>query len=362
MFGGIENSIFNLSLGLQRNGTRVTVYSSHLGSNDEEVGGISTIRNQEALPAELPPGNAERDHAIKVHLIRHRNRIAADIASVIHERDIDLILACDPLWGIVQFCETWKVDPCPTVLSFHVPNQRELLELAGASPYLFYRCVSPNLKEEIDKSVRLRDVEVIPNSFDPARFKPSVLPSEESKILFCNSRIDPAKGIDFLLHAFALFQRRIGGFELWLCAGQSPFGDRHAAIEGVKEEIRNLGLTRSVRMLGNLQWHEMPDYIRQSFAVVLPTLYESFGRAAMEALACGVPVVATRTGNLPYLIGDAGMLVESASPQALYEGLLKLYEHPELRCEYRLRGPVQVAIYNNTSVAASFIAAAKRRL
>ncbi len=362
VFGGIENSIFNLAVGLQRSGAGVAVYTSSLGSRDESVSGVAAIRNDLLLPAALPVSNADRDRAITRHLRSQGIEIAEDLARVVEANRIDVVLACDPLWGIVQICEAWNVYRRPTVLSFHVLNDDRLLEATVRSPYLFYRAVSHDLARKLNDRVRLPDVEVIPNSIDLRRFSPRAAWDPASKILFCNSRIDPGKGIPYLLRAFARFSARIGGFELWLCAGHSPFGDRSVAIDVVEKEIRELGIGRSVRMLDNLRWRDVPDYIRRAFAVVLPSLYESFGRGALEALACGVPIIASRVGNLPSLIGDAGILVEPASDDAIYEALLRLYEKPKLGMGFHVQGPAQAIEYDSGAVAATLLAAIERRL
>ncbi|HZI58920.1 MAG TPA: glycosyltransferase family 4 protein, partial [Verrucomicrobiae bacterium] len=164
-----------------------------------------------------------------------------------------------------------------------------------------------------------------------------------------------------LVRGFAKFNESVNGFELWLCAGESPFGDRSIELPKVTAEIEALGLSRSVRMLPNLQWRDMPHLLHQAFAVVLPTYYESFGRAALEALACGVPLIATRVGNLPALIGDAGRLIQPGSPDAICKELLWLFDNPEARLELQQGGPQKASAYDNKIVARRMLSAIAQR-
>lgn len=361
VFGGIENSVCNLARGLEQNGVRVIVYTSYLGSDAAEVEGVRAVRSRRILPATLPDGNARRDEEIAKHLIENREDIAGELAAVVAEHNVDVILAFDLLWGIVQLVEPWRRMRCAVVSSLHVLNDRILLQRAAASPYLFHRCVSDHLRRQVIDSVPLPDVEVIPNSIDTTWFRPSDGPEVEPRIIFCNSRIDPGKGVLDLVRGFAKFSASVNGFELWLCAGESPFGDRSVEFPKVTEEIEALGLRQSIRMLPNLRWRDVPCVLHQSFAVVLPTHYESFGRAALEALACGVPLIATRVGNLPTLIGEAGRLIQPACPDAISQELLWLFEHPEARSELRQRGPQKASAYDNKIVARRMLSAIAQR-
>jgi glycosyltransferase involved in cell wall biosynthesis len=70
------------------------------------------------------------------------------------------------------------------------------------------------------------------------------------------------------------------------------------------------------------------QYARAAVAVV-PSVYEGFGLPAGEAMACGVPVIATTGGALPEVVGDAGILVPPRSPQALADAIGRLMDNPE---------------------------------
>jgi glycosyltransferase involved in cell wall biosynthesis len=87
----------------------------------------------------------------------------------------------------------------------------------------------------------------------------------------------------------------------------------------------------------------MAQYLQGFTALVQPSLTrkhwkEQFGRALMEALACGVPVVGSDSGEIPYVVGDAGLIVREGDAMALRGALQRLLEQPALRQELGRRG------------------------
>jgi glycosyltransferase involved in cell wall biosynthesis len=71
---------------------------------------------------------------------------------------------------------------------------------------------------------------------------------------------------------------------------------------------------------------------------VLPSLYEGFGLPVLEAMACGTPVVAANAASLPEVVGDAGLLVDPRSPEAIAEAIAQVLEDPALASDLRERG------------------------
>lgn len=357
IFAGIENSLYNLSVGLRSIGVEVYVYSSFLSGQASEIDSIPVYRSR-YLPRRLPKG----DETIKRALLRNSAKIKDEFSSLMKEWDIDCAMTCDALWGISQVSGAWQCLPCPLVLSLHVVNTRELLQDAARIPYLFRRAVSKTLKKSIQKIQRLDDFVVIPNSIDLTRFRPSDNEGHVSNVILCNSRINQDKGIVDLVRAFVLFSNKYPKYELWLCSGKFPFGDRETALKEVRLEIASANIEKRVRFLPNLEWSKIPAIVRSSFAVVLPTYYESFGRAAVETLACGVPLIATKTGNIPDLVRDSAMLVPPRSPCSIYDCLVKLHTNGALYEKLARRGPLVAAEYDNPRVAEELVRCIKRRV
>jgi glycosyltransferase involved in cell wall biosynthesis len=100
-------------------------------------------------------------------------------------------------------------------------------------------------------------------------------------------------------------------------------GERAEAAPLIEEEIRRLGLQDTVILLGTVSAVQKRDLLARAAIYVQPTHYEAFGMAIAEAMACATPVVSNRVGNVPTLVGDAGLLLpESANPSELAAALV----------------------------------------
>ncbi len=190
-------------------------------------------------------------------------------------------------------------------------------------------------------------ITVIPPGVDVCRFYP--IPADEAReyiglppcdrtLLFVG-RIEPLKGLDILLEAIALMRRR-GDWD------KNPFclsvigGEPDVSPETMSVEMRRLqalreqyGLQDLVAMLGKRSQDTLPYYYSAAEAVVVPSHYESFGMVALEAMACGTPVVASGVGGLAFLVrdGETGFTIPVGDPAALADRLTDLLSKPELR-------------------------------
>jgi glycosyltransferase involved in cell wall biosynthesis len=90
-------------------------------------------------------------------------------------------------------------------------------------------------------------------------------------------------------------------------------------------------LGRHVHFTGYIGDVELVELLNGAAALVLPSLWEGFGLPAVEAMACGVPVLASRRGSLPEIVGDAGLFFEPQSPSAIADCILHFLGDPELR-------------------------------
>jgi len=96
-----------------------------------------------------------------------------------------------------------------------------------------------------------------------------------------------------------------------------------------------LGLDEIVLFLGKRGQDTLPYYYSAAEVVVMPSHYESFGMVALEAMACGTPVIASRVGGLAYLVkdGETGFFVPAQDPDALAEKLRLLFVNHPLRAK-----------------------------
>jgi glycosyltransferase involved in cell wall biosynthesis len=160
------------------------------------------------------------------------------------------------------------------------------------------------------------------------------MPLRTTPVLLCPARLTPVKGHGHLLEAAARLAARGIPFELWL-AGEGP---ERAAIE---RRIGERGLGERIRLLGTVPHAELLGMYRDGRAdcVVLPSLHEGLSVALVEAMAHGVPVIATAVGGVPELLEDgAGILVPPSDADALTEALTRVLGSPTLRTELALAG------------------------
>ncbi|HYC33217.1 MAG TPA: glycosyltransferase family 4 protein [Gemmatimonadales bacterium] len=148
-------------------------------------------------------------------------------------------------------------------------------------------------------------------------------------VVICPARLVPLKGHRYLLDAAARLAAGGVGFELRI-AGEGP---ERAALEAGAAE---LGLDGRVRFLGTVPHAELLGMYRRREVdcVVLPSLVEGLSVALVEAMAYGVPTVATAVGGVPELLADgAGVPVPASDPGALAEALARVLASAELRAE-----------------------------
>src|SRR6185503_12184334 len=90
---------------------------------------------------------------------------------------------------------------------------------------------------------------------------------------------------------------------------------------------------RGVHLLGRLDDDRLLRVLQAARIFVYPSLYEGFGLPALEALACGVPTIVTRTSSLPEVVGDAALLVDPHDPGELVEAMHRLLTDPALAAD-----------------------------
>lgn len=143
--------------------------------------------------------------------------------------------------------------------------------------------------------------------------------------------INPHKNLDALLSSLAAL--RSGGFrELrLLLVGEVERDPFTPAIAAVRARIEALGLGEAVHFTGFVPDGEAAQLLNRALLLVLPSLAEGFGLPAVEAAACGTPVVATRESPLPELLAGGGLFVDPRDPAALTAALAELLGGEEQR-------------------------------
>ena len=181
-------------------------------------------------------------------------------------------------------------------------------------------------------------------------------PKDDRSVLFVG-RIDPVKGIDVWFKAMALVAEDNPALRGHLCVcliggdiDEEEPDEEVARLQALKNE---LGIGDIVTFLGRRAQDALPYYYASADVVVMPSLYESFGMVALEAMACGTPVVASDVGGLSYIVrdGETGYLVPERDPRALADCLSKLLRDPALRARLGRRGIAVAREYAWTRIA-----------
>lgn len=105
----------------------------------------------------------------------------------------------------------------------------------------------------------------------------------------------------------------------------------HTCVPEIRAAIERLGLGDRVRLTGFVPDDELVFLYSRAYALVQPSLLEGFGLPAVEAMACGTPVIASRAGSLPEVIGEAGIFFEPTDVAAIARSLAELMADPALR-------------------------------
>jgi glycosyltransferase involved in cell wall biosynthesis len=138
--------------------------------------------------------------------------------------------------------------------------------------------------------------------------------------------LEPIYGIDAGLRAMVTVAERYPGLQVSI-AGSGP--DR-ASLEAL---AARLGLSRRVRFTGRLELQQMVELYQSADVVLNPSRVDNTPNSILEALACGVPVVSTNVGGIPFLVrhGHTAWLTEPESPEALATGMLEVLSDAGLR-------------------------------
>lgn len=182
---------------------------------------------------------------------------------------------------------------------------------------------------------------VIPQfGVDEVLFSPPPLTGEGSGVgaitIGFAGRLVHEKGVDLLLRAIAQVPEARA-----IIAGDGP------EANALRELAAQLNITERVAWRGAMKSTEMPAFYRKCDALAvpsrtLPNWKEQFGRVIIEAMACGVAMIGARCGEIPHLIGDAGLLFDEDDVDALAAHMRSLNEQPDLRNALAQRGRERV--------------------
>ncbi len=212
----------------------------------------------------------------------------------------------------------------------------------GMQAFVARRLDAVFTSSEIGRRQIIQDFGVAPerlhnlrNGLDTTLFSPDPTVARRSDEILCVARSsDPNKGIRTLIHAFSRLRTRA---RLILVDDDSPDNK-------VRRWAREFSVEDRILLTGRVDTAALIDLYRRAALVVVPSRYEGFGLPAVEAMACGTPVVATRAGALTEVVEatGGGLLTPRADPAALAAGIDRLLADGDERARLARRGRERV--------------------
>lgn len=192
---------------------------------------------------------------------------------------------------------------------------------------------------------------------DWKNIKKNIFKTHESTLIILSiAELHERKGLKYLIEAFPEIAKKYPNVKLAIVGEEfAPprrgsllkLGSPSASLEGgernnLENLIKKLDIENRVILLGRRK--EIPRILKSSNIFVLPSVREGFGLVNLEAMACPLPVVATKAGGIPEIVvdGETGFLVEPKNPHAIFKALDKLISDPNLRIKMGENGLTRV--------------------
>jgi D-inositol-3-phosphate glycosyltransferase len=345
--GGLNVYVMELSRELAASGCEVDIYSRLTSEGTPTITEIEPGLRAVHLPAgplaPLPPGDLEA----------YVEEFAAAVAGFAAREGLSYDVMHSHYWlaGLAgnALKRAWHV---PHVTMFHtlgeVKNRASLSESESperieAETAVVEQADRVIVATEHEKSSLVHlygadpeKISVIPLGVDIDRFRPldkeearRQLGFEDARIVLFVGRLEPLKGVDILLNAAAMLESDVECSVL-IVGGDESSLSQLAELQGLASD---LGIGHRVAFVGAVDHDKLPLFYNAADVCVVPSHYESFGLVAVEAMACGVPVVASRVGGLTGTVkdGETGYLVPWLCPEPFAERIEMLLENEPLR-------------------------------
>ncbi len=344
--GGMNVYVLQAARELARQGHLVDVYTRYHDPSDPQVVDLG-------YGARVIHLKAGPYHGTKATLYQYIPEFVGNLQRFTRTEDISYNLIHSHYWlsGRVGMAlrSQWEV---PHVTTFHTLAKAKLNARAGESESDLRVRVEETIMKEADAVVvsteqEMRDlarlygspvhnVSVVPAGVDTEAFRPTDqyearrdLGLTERNIVLYVGRIEPLKGLDILIGALAYIED-IPDIRLVVVGGSPGTDDEMGRLKALSRE---LGVADHVTFTGAVNHAQLPQYYNAADVFVLPSYHESFGLVALEAMACGTPVVASRVGGLTSFVSDGvtGYLIPWHCPEPFARRIEMLLSNPTLR-------------------------------
>lgn len=345
--GGMNVYIREVALEMARRGVSSDIFTRRTDPDEPDVQELAPGARVFSVPAG-PPRAVHKD--VLPRLIRRFTDGVDAIAR--REGPYDAIHGHYWLSGVAgaHVKRRWDV---PLVMSFHTLARVKDVASPGDPPEPVFRkrgelrvirsadaIIAPTITER-DQLVELYDadeerIRVAPPGVDLSSFRPGDRASAKRQFGFSDDplvvfvgRLQPFKGPDIAVQAMARLRRMVPDARLAIVGGDSPRGSRGERMR-LRLLARRLGTSEAITFMEPVPHRELPQLYRAADVVVVPSASESFGLVALEASACGTPVVATAVGGLRLIVrdGENGYLVDRRDADSFAAALSRVLADP----------------------------------
>ena len=347
--GGMNVYVSQLSRSLNKLGIEVDIFTrDHQGSHtsyDNDLDGVRVIH--------LPGGDVE---APMDELFGFLPEFLHNMRRFVSEGDINYGAVHSHYWlsGWIGriFAQDMKANH---VITFHTlslikmqsrPGEFETLQrqdterdLITDTPAIV--AFSPHERDAMVRlyGANLDNINLVPCGVDLGTFKPisrevsrGNLGLNGDKVLLYVGRIESLKGLDLLVHTAAQIRNvdDIEGMRVLVVGGDDG---KSRELDRIKKLTQELNVSNIFDFVGRVDQDELPMYYSAADVCVVPSFYESFGLAALESMACGTPVVASRVGGLSTVVkhGSTGYLQSWRCPEAFANSVEMIMSSQNLR-------------------------------
>ena len=220
------------------------------------------------------------------------------------------------------------------IITISESSKRDTVRLLQKNPEQI-QVVPPGVEPEFFRAAHADEIE----QFRRTKHLP------EQFVLFLGTR-EPRKNLDTLIRAFVQ-AKRCANFPHYLVIA----GGRGWLDQEIERTINELQVSDQILFPGFVPHDELPLWFRAADLFVYPSQYEGFGMPALEALACGTPVITSNVSSLPEAVGDAARLVNPRATEELADAIFEMLTDDALRHEYARRGPEHARAFTWTRAA-----------
>ncbi len=334
--GGISYYVLNLSRKLLERGHKITIVTrgTWRKSYHEEIDGISVYRVR-FVPSYPSPFWL---HGIWVNRLFNSLEPHIDLLHV-HGSLVPVIHTSVPVVATNHGTTKKDIDNMP-VKSFHflvvkllsgrlLNAERALLNSANVITAVSLSCAT----EIREYHLINKEITVVSNGVDSAFFVPAKNKDTDNPYILYSGRLETRKGLATLVESAKFVCKQYPNTNFML-VGKGTIGDY------LKKMASRLSLENNFHFVGHVSdRNKLLQYYQSSTVYVLPSYYEGLPTALLEAMSCGIPVVATNVEGSSEVInsGETGLLVSPRDPEKLAEAILKLLDNEELRKQVGLK-------------------------